>query len=96
MLVQMRKLEDSAPELASREVVVIAVPFDNPSPTAISLTTADAIATRRKFHLAPEDFTVILIGKDGGEKLRSKDPVPFDHLRETIDAMPMRKDEMRS
>ena len=96
LLVQLRKLKDSAVELAQRDVVVIAVPFDTPSPTAISLTTADTIATRRRFHVTAEDFTVILIGKDGGEKLRSKNPVSFDHLREAIDAMPMRKDEMRS
>lgn len=95
LLVQMRQLKDSAPELASRDVVVIAIPFDNPSPTAVSLTSADAIATRRRFHVAPDDFTVILIGKDGGEKLRLKKPVSFDRLRETIDAMPMRKEEMR-
>ena len=26
---------------------------------------------RQRFHIAPAEFTVILIGKDGGEKLRS-------------------------
>ncbi len=40
-------------------------------------------------------FTFILIGKDGGEKYRSRDPVTLKTLYAIIDAMPMRQDEMR-
>ncbi len=39
-------------------------------------------------------FTVLLIGKDNGEKLRSHQPVTTKKLFGLIDAMPMRKDEM--
>ncbi|MES3099522.1 DUF4174 domain-containing protein [Sphingomonas faeni] len=49
-----------------------------------------AAALRRKYHL-PATFTAILIGKDGGEKLRSAKPFPAAALEATIDAMPMRK-----
>ncbi len=49
-----------------------------------------APALRRKFRL-PGAFTAILIGKDGGEKLRSAHPFPTALLEQTIDAMPMRK-----
>ena len=49
-----------------------------------------APALRRKFRL-PAGFTAILIGKDGGEKLRSAKPFPTAVLEQTIDAMPMRK-----
>ncbi len=49
-----------------------------------------AAALRRKYHL-PITFTAILIGKDGGEKLRSAKPFPAAALEATIDAMPMRK-----
>ncbi|MET4596269.1 MULTISPECIES: DUF4174 domain-containing protein [unclassified Sphingomonas] len=45
---------------------------------------------RRKFRL-PTGFTAILIGKDGGEKLRSAHPFPTALLEQTIDAMPMRR-----
>ena len=41
-------------------------------------------------------FEAVLIGKDGGEKLRSMAPIPPGRLFETIDAMPMRRQEMRS
>ena len=49
-----------------------------------------ALALRRKFRL-PATFTTILIGKDGGEKLRSAKPFPAAVLEQTIDAMPMRR-----
>ncbi len=49
-----------------------------------------AASLRRRYHL-PTSFTAILIGKDGGEKLRSAKPFPAAALETTIDAMPMRK-----
>ena len=48
------------------------------------------------FQADPTQFTVILIGKDGGEKLRSNKPISFTQLQQTIDAMPMRRQEMSS
>ena len=42
-----------------------------------------------------EPFTVILIGKDGGEKYRSANMLTTNRLFATIDAMPMRQAEMR-
>ncbi|QJD98052.1 DUF4174 domain-containing protein [Mucilaginibacter robiniae] len=41
------------------------------------------------------NFTFLLIGKDGGEKLRSTKPIALAKLFGTIDAMPMRQDEMK-
>ncbi|RZA09221.1 MAG: DUF4174 domain-containing protein [Proteobacteria bacterium] len=40
-----------------------------------------------------EGFLVILIGKDGEEKLRSLKPVALEKITKLIDSMPMRKDE---
>ena len=42
-----------------------------------------------------EPFTVILIGKDGGEKYRSNSILTADRLFAMVDAMPMRQSEMR-
>lgn len=39
-------------------------------------------------------FTFILVGRDGGEKLRSSDVVSAEKLFGLIDAMPMRKNEV--
>ncbi len=41
-------------------------------------------------------FEAVLVGKDGGEKLRSADPIGPDRLFAIIDAMPMRRQEMRT
>lgn len=52
-------------------------------------------ATFKKYKAAAKTFTFILIGKDGGEKLRSTQPVSKEKLYRTVDDMPMRKNEMK-
>ena len=41
------------------------------------------------------EFTVILLGKDGGEKLRTQNLLTTNKLFALIDAMPMRRHEMQ-
>jgi hypothetical protein len=40
-------------------------------------------------------FQVVLVGKDGGVKLRSAEPIAADDFFALIDTMPMRRREMR-
>ncbi len=94
--IQVRTLKEHAAEARERDIVAIALPYNNPSPTDLQLSSTDAEAARRRFHVAPNEFAVILLGKDGGEKLRAKKPISMERLEETIDAMPMRQDEMRA
>lgn len=61
-----------------------------------SITPASAENLRRQFGVTAEEFVVILIGKDGTQKQRSQTPVDLAMLFHTIDAMPMRQQEMRS
>lgn len=42
-----------------------------------------------------DPFTFVLIGRDGGEKLRSAEVVSAEKLFGLIDAMPMRKNEIK-
>ncbi|PAW74730.1 MAG: hypothetical protein B9S26_04000 [Opitutia bacterium Tous-C4FEB] len=42
-----------------------------------------------------KSFSVVLIGKDGGEKLRRATPLSPEELFAIVDAMPMRRAEMR-
>jgi Domain of unknown function (DUF4174) len=93
--IQLRRLNEDAAALTERDVVAIAVPYESPSTTAAQLSDAEATAARRRFNVAPTDFVVILVGKDGTEKLRSQKPLTVDRLCATIDAMPGRQDEMR-
>lgn len=57
----------------------------------------DAEQFRDAFRITKSDFTALLIGKDGGVKLRSNEPLSLtDILYPTIDAMPMRRMEMQN
>jgi hypothetical protein len=40
-------------------------------------------------------FEVLLVGRDGGVKLRRREPVAAAKISALIDAMPMRREEMR-
>ncbi|RMB54422.1 uncharacterized protein DUF4174 [Sphingomonas sp. PP-CE-3A-406] len=70
---------------AARDLTVVEIVGDT-----VRGASDPAAALRRKYHL-PATFTAVLIGKDGGEKLRSAKPFPAAALEATIDAMPMRQ-----
>lgn len=82
--------------LAERDVLVLGVVGESVSTLFGDLSGFDVDAVR---HAAgrntAEPFEVVLIGKDGGVKQRWTTPVSPDALFSTIDAMPMRANEMR-
>lgn len=45
--------------------------------------------------VSQDRFTVLLVGKDGGVKMRSSDPEILEDIFARIDSMPMRQREMR-
>ncbi|KGI70515.1 DUF4174 domain-containing protein [Mycolicibacterium rufum] len=49
-----------------------------------------------RFGVGADDFAVLLIGKDGGEKLRFTDLPDLQAIYTVIDGMPMRQREMRT
>ena len=57
-------------------------------------TGPDANGLRRLFDPGT-GFHAVLIGKDGGSKLSSSEPVGPDQLFPLIDSMPMRQQEMK-
>ena len=94
----------NADELHERQVIVVLLLVRAPAKPLTSMlnprdlgsmSTPEAAVARKRFHVAPGDFTVLLLGRDGGEKLRSHAPIAYATLRDTIDAMPMRQQEMR-
>ncbi|MEE7494646.1 DUF4174 domain-containing protein [Methylobacterium oryzae] len=56
---------------------------------------AEARALRDRLGLPADSFRAVLIGKDGSAKLTAEAPVAPQRLFSTIDAMPMRRTEMR-
>ena len=60
-----------------------------------SLQTGSGDYLRERFSIRPGTFTVLLIGKDGGIKLRREGGVELKEIFSLIDTMPMRQREMR-
>lgn len=79
---QVELLRDGAHDLVERDVVVL-------------LDTDPAARSPLRQKLRPRGFGLVLIGKDGGVKLRK--PLPWDtrELGRVIDKMPMRQQELR-
>lgn len=74
-----------------RQLVTIPVLADARKPVAAESPAALA----KKFGVDPKTFAVVLVGKDGHDAYRSPKPVPAATLYGVIDAMPMRRAEMR-
>lgn len=79
---QMDLLKAQQPDLIERDVVVI---------TDTDPDAASDLRTR----LRPRGFMLVLIGKDGGVKLRKPAPWDVRELSRVIDKMPMRQQEIR-
>jgi hypothetical protein len=77
-----------------RDIVRIDVVGQTAAADGISLPPGTAEAVRRQLNVPEPQFAVVLIGKDGTEKIRTHEPLPVDKLYATIDAMPMRQREI--
>lgn len=75
---QMSILEKSKAELADRDIIVLS-------------DTSPALKGHLRSQLNPKGFEVVLVGKDGGMKLRQQKPLSSEALLSTVDSMPMRK-----
>ncbi len=60
------------------------------------VTVESTNSLSERFKVTPGIFTLILIGKDGSEKYRTNKVIKAATLFAIIDAMPMRKAEMKS
>ena len=91
---QHEMLLDAKPGLNERDVVVISVLKDIVSTKERPAAAVSADALRDAYDVLPHDFRVVLIGKDGGVKLRQDEPISMANLFALIDSMSMRKQEM--
>lgn len=66
-----------AQEFRERDLVLVGLSGTDASVPALLLAPGGDKAARNRFHVTTGEFTVILIGKDGGEKLRSHQPMPW-------------------
>ena len=101
---QLDALNHHETDLRARDLIVIPL-IQQPGPPNLSpalralqpphISDEEQLTIRRRFHIAAGGFAVILLGKDGGEKLRATTPITVARLNNTIDAMPIRQQEMR-
>ena len=77
----MRWLEKDSLGVTEREIRIESIEFNND--------------LAKRYHIKTGQFTVLLIGKDGGEKYRAHEPLTTYRLFGIIDAMPMRQLENR-
>src|SRR3954469_3478918 len=82
---QKRQIESMKGGAGERDLVLVQPPAGS----------AQAKALRTRLTLGAEPFQAVLVDKDGGAKLRAAKPITARELTATIDAMPMRQDEMR-
>lgn len=93
---QLEVLNGDQSGMRDRELLVFTIlPEDviDPNEKVLGKETADKL--RQKYRVSVDEFAVILIGKDGGQKLRESDLLTTDQLFGIIDQMPMRRREMR-
>jgi hypothetical protein len=91
-----KSIANQQAEVADRDLVI----FEILESGASRMDTRDldpqtAQSLRDKFDVRPGRFTVILVGKDGGIKLTRQDQTRLEDIFALIDAMPMRREEMR-
>ncbi len=96
---QERLLDGAADDMMDRNMLLVLVlgggafappldaPFAFPAPQ-------EAAKLRQRFGVEGSGFKVVLLGEDGGAKLRSSKPVPAERFNSLIDTMPTRRREM--
>ncbi len=94
---QVEALSQDAPGLEERDILVFH--FLNQGGAFYQSKEISPNSTQKlqkKYKIDPSTFTCILIGKDGGVKLRKEEVVQLNSLYALIDSMPMRQSEMRN
>lgn len=88
-------LEKDKKGMKERDLVIYRLYDDHwldPSNSVLSQSQAEEIY--REYTIQRGTFSVLLIGKDGGIKMRKDDIVSTKEIFQLIDSMPMRQQEM--
>jgi hypothetical protein len=94
---QKQELASSSEGVLERDLMILEILEHGESRVGNQILSGKSVQDIRKrlgVHTGP--FQVLLIGKDGGVKLRSSEPVSMKDLFGLIDSMPMRRQEMES
>jgi hypothetical protein len=91
-----KQIGDLEEGIIDRDLVIFYLLAEGDSTAGDSLLShQQSSQLRASYEIKADKFTVVLIGKDGGEKLRQVGRIDFKEIFGRIDAMPMRQSEMR-
>lgn len=92
---QMQLFQGQQADFSERDLLLVEILTEGTSrASGKAIDEADVTKVQSRFQ-SPQDFRVILIGKDGTEKRTDSKPVEAKVIFNEIDAMPMRQQEMR-
>ena len=91
------RIEASRCDFVDRDMVIGQVVTEGESTLDGQVVNADeSRRLARQYAIGEDTFSVLLIGKDGGEKLRVNEVPDLQAIYAVIDGMPMRSREMRA
>ena len=93
---QIKILQDNIEGLEERKLVIYSVMPDQFKKGIGSESWMKSARLNDRYRQEGKEFEVILIGLDGGVKLRQSEILSIEKLFATIDAMPMRRNEIRN
>ena len=88
-----KQLEMYKEDIVERHIVIIDLFEENKGESKSWKNSVQAL--RKKYNVEKGKLTLILIGKDGGEKMRQIGSIDLQSIFKRIDSMPMRQNEMR-
>jgi len=90
------RLQASTRELLDRDLLVFHLFAQGQGWVEETLVSEDSVRSLyQEYDIRVGTLTVVLIGKDGGEKMRQTHGFDLQSIFDRIDAMPMRQREMR-
>ncbi|MEH3139663.1 MAG: DUF4174 domain-containing protein [Mycobacterium kyogaense] len=93
----LRRIDDSQCAFADRDMVLALVVAGGSSTLdSAAMDPGESDRLSQRYRVAPDAFTVVLVGKDGGEKWRTDEVPDLKVVYSVIDGMPMRSRETRT
>jgi len=94
---QKQELASSSEGVLERDLMILEILEHGESRVGNQILSGKSVqAILKRLGVQRGSFQILLIGKDGGVKLRSSEPVSVKDIFGLIDSMPMRRQEMES
>ncbi|WP_108802595.1 DUF4174 domain-containing protein [Aquimarina sp. Aq107] len=92
---QLKEFKNKSKNLQDRKLIVYQITPTSYQTGIDKNTSTKSSASYKKYNASNEDFKIILLGLDGGTKLKSNKVLSSVQIFDQIDQMPMRRQELR-